>query len=97
MTQWLPRITTMRTLAIITVIVTLAILSSLTHTNSWVNHAFSDRQPELQYVHEQVADVFWILLLCSFSILVRWRKKRSVRQPSRTVRRCGACVLRPSG
>ena len=25
------------------------------------------------------------------------RKKRNVRQPSRKVRRCGACIVRPSG
>lgn len=70
----------MRKLAAGTVaILMLLFLSRLTHSESWVNGMFSGRQSEVQFVHEQVTDISWILLLCTFSLLVRFRKRRGVR------------------
>lgn len=40
---------------------------------------FSGREDELHFVHEQVADIVWILLLCAFSLLVRFRRRKAFR------------------
>lgn len=62
-----------------TTILMLVLLSGLTHTESWVNRAFAGRQEEVQFVHDQITDISWILVLCAFSLLVRFRHRRGVR------------------
>ena len=71
--------TNMRKVVAAITILLLSLLSGLTHTESWVNHVFAGRQEEVQFIHEQITEITWILLLCVFSLLVRFRHRRGVR------------------
>lgn len=55
------------------------LIAGFAHTESWISRVSSGREEEISFVHQQVADVSWILLLCVFSLLVRFRRRRGAR------------------
>lgn len=70
----------MRTFTILGIAIVLTLLTAgFAQTESWVTRIASARESEISLVHQQVADVSWILLLCVFSLLVRFRRRRSAR------------------
>ena len=57
----------------------LVMLSGLTHSESWVNRVLPGQTQEVSFVHEQITDISWVLLLCTFSMLIRFRKRKTAR------------------